>query len=117
MSTKSKKVCLSPFVAVTYLAVSVTGVMLLMHMKYPGVYPVHKWGGILFVVAGIIHLLLNWRAFASYCKSLPGVAGLLAGVVMMLIIATAIPSDKPRGFGHGRYGDAARFGSSYHRGY
>jgi len=113
MSTQVQKAWLSPFVAITYLAVSVTGIMLLLHMKYPGVYPIHQWGGILFMAAGIIHLVMNWRVLASYCKRIPGVVGLVAGAVMMLAIAIAVPSDNGHGDGHGRFAGSSHYGKPY----
>ncbi len=115
MSTNVQKAWLSPLVAVTYLAVSITGIMLLLHMKYPGVYPVHQWGGIIFMVAGIFHILLNWRVFTAYVKRTPGFIGLAAGTVLMLIIAVAAPSDNGHGNGHGRFAGSSHYGNGFNQ--
>ena len=40
-----QKSWLSPFLFITYLATSITGIFMLFHIKFPGLYPVHKWGG------------------------------------------------------------------------
>lgn len=113
MSTNVQRAWLSPFVAITYLAVSITGVMILLHMKYPGVYPIHKWGGILFMAAGIIHLLLNWRVFTAYLKRIPGVVGLVAGVALVFAIAVAVPSDRGQGGGHGNFAGSSHYSKAY----
>ena len=38
--------------------------------KRPDLYPrhVHEWGGYLFIVAGLMHLGLNWRPMKSYMQ-------------------------------------------------
>lgn len=100
MVSNSQKSWLSPFVAVTCFAVALTGILLLFHLKFPGVYPIHKWGGLIFIIGGLIHLLLNWRLFVSYFKKSKAVWGAVIGALAMLLIAVAVPSKSPKGIYH-----------------
>ncbi|MGD9209483.1 MAG: DUF4405 domain-containing protein [Desulfobacteraceae bacterium] len=91
MNSYFQKSWFSPFIAITYLAVSITGLLIWFHLKLPGVYPIHKWGGVIFIVGGIIHLLLNWRMFASYFKKSKAIWGVLFAVLTLVVITLAVP--------------------------
>ncbi len=112
MSGKIRKTWLTPFMAVTYIAVAATGVIMLFHAKMPGLYSLHKWGGLIFVIAGVTHLMLNWRIFASYFKKSHAVWGACLGVIAMLVVAIAFPSGERQ---HG-YNDGLRNGQHYGKG-
>lgn len=102
MSNTAQKSWLSPFVAITYLAVSITGVLMLFHLKMPGLHPVHQWGGLIFVLGGAVHLLLNWRLFVSYFTKSSAFWGACVGLALMVMIATLVPSKHPNKYnGHG----------------
>lgn len=82
---------ISPFVAVTFFAVSITGILMLFHIKLGGIHAIHEWGGIAFVVGGSIHLILNWKAFTSYFKKSKAMYVVLAGGLIMLFALIASP--------------------------
>ncbi|WP_165313955.1 DUF4405 domain-containing protein [Vibrio ziniensis] len=100
MFKPTQKSWLSPFLMITYIATSITGVLMLFHIKFPGLYPVHEWVGLAFVIAGIIHIVLNWKMFASYFSKLNlranATYGTVIALVLVVVIAFAIPSN-----GHG----------------
>jgi hypothetical protein len=105
MTTHSAKSWISPFIALTFSAVSLTGLLMLFHLRLPGIHGIHQWGGVLFTAAGVIHLIMNWPVFLSYFKSNRAMMSLGAGVIVLLFILAASPSDDHRGDGrHGGYG-------------
>ncbi|MFT5726627.1 MAG: hypothetical protein ACI8PB_000748 [Desulforhopalus sp.] len=77
----------SPFVAVTYAAVAVSGILMLFHIKLPGVLHIRQWGG-LFLFGGTIHVLINWRKPLSYFKNRKAVYGTLAGVLTIVLLVS-----------------------------
>jgi uncharacterized membrane protein len=60
---------ISPLIAFTFLIISVTGLMMLFHIKGHLLSHLHQWMGILFVIAGVFHLTCNWRGFLSCFKN------------------------------------------------
>lgn len=84
----------SPFIAVTFVAVSITGILMMFHLKLPGVYPIHQWGGCLFILAGAFHLLLNWREFVSYFRNNLAISSTLIGILALILIAVFLPSHE-----------------------
>ncbi len=113
MSNRAKRLWVSPFVAVTYVTVACTGLLLLFHLKFPGVYSLHQWGGLLFIISGALHLSLNWRVFVSYLKNNQAIGAILVGVLALVLIALTVPSGK-----HGnQYRGGAKNGFSYESGH
>lgn len=94
MQNIANKSLISPFVAVTYAAVAITGILMLFHLKMGGIYTIHQWGGIIFVLGTTIHILLNWRVLTLYFKSGKAKAGALAGVLAMVFILLVVPAKE-----------------------
>lgn len=92
MSSESQKSWISPMVAVAYVAVGFTGLLMMLHVHWGGVHPLHIWSGVIFVIAATVHLLLNWRVFASYFKSGKVVMLTACGVLLSLLMVVAVPS-------------------------
>ena len=65
MKSVLEKNWVSPFVALSFLIISVTGILMLLHVKSHAVSVLHEWMGLIFVIAGALHLILNWKAFLS----------------------------------------------------
>ncbi len=95
----------SPFVAVTYAVVSVTGILLVFHMRFPGICSIHQGAGLLFVLAGMVHLTLNWRMFVSHFKNRNAVAAVWIGLFLIICLALALPGT---GQGQRQYSHKAR---------
>lgn len=102
MMKHEQKSWVSPFIAVTFVAVSLTGVLMMFHLKLPGVYPIHQWVGILFIFAGAIHMLLNWREFTSYFKTNLAIFSTVIGILTLILIVFVLPSNEHAGRHHNR---------------
>jgi len=110
MLQSANKQWISPFLAVTFLAVSITGIIMLFHQKIPGINPIHQWGGVLFVIGGIMHLLLNWRPLKAYFNNQKALVGACAGVLSIVLLVALFPhthdhdQDRHRGWDKGGRG-------------
>lgn len=94
MLSYTYKSIVSPFVAITFGAVSLSGILLLFHHKIPAVHEIHQWGGLIFLTVGIVHLILNWRTFATYFKDSRVVWCSLAGALAMALMIAIFPNAK-----------------------
>ncbi|WP_049785094.1 DUF4405 domain-containing protein [Desulfotalea psychrophila] len=91
-----KRSLISPFIAVTYITVAITGILMMFHLRIQGIGALHQWGGVLFIIGGMIHLSLNWRVFTSYFKSNRSVLSVCAGVLALLLILLVAPHQEHR---------------------
>ena len=88
-----KKSWISPFMAVMYGIVSLTGLFMLFHLKLSGVHAVHQWAGVLFVAGGGLHLFLNRGMLKSHFKK-PGAAwALVVGLLAIAMLTIAMPQN------------------------
>jgi len=60
---------LSPAVAFTFIAVALTGILLLFHIHFPGIKDIHDWVGLAFVIFGVFHLAINWKPFEKHLRN------------------------------------------------
>jgi Na+/melibiose symporter-like transporter len=105
MSTnKQTRRLTSVITGLTFALVSVTGILLFFHIKSVTIINLHEWIGIGFLLAAALHLVINWKAFASYLSHRAFWVGLL-GVVLACALVLAMPDDG-RKKGHGRYGSS-----------
>ena len=93
----SHKTWVSPITAVSFLAVTITGFLMLFHVRLPGVRGIHEWMGITMGVGGLLHLILNWRAFVSHFRRRRAVLALLAAVSLVVAALLAPGGDDHRG--------------------
>jgi hypothetical protein len=85
---------LSPLTGISFVGVGLTGVLMFLHLRLPGMTMLHELGGLLFVIVGVWHLTLNWRALLAYCGQGQGRVALLVGTVLMvLFLALGIGHD------------------------
>lgn len=76
------KTWLSPFVGVAFSVISVTGVLLFFHVKNGSVMALHEWFGWLFILSGLVHVALSFRALTAYLRRPAALIALgVAGVV------------------------------------
>lgn len=94
MKSSTQKSWISPLIGITFIAVTITGFLMMFHLKLPGVYPIHLWGGVIFAIGGMIHLLLNWREFSSYFKNSMAIWSTTIAVMALILIALFVPSNK-----------------------
>jgi len=77
--------------------------MLFFHMKNGMVMVLHEMFGWAFVVAGLVHLLLNWRPLLSYLRLRAGVLSLVFALVLVALLSYAgLNHDEQHG--PGRHG-------------
>ncbi|PTY04887.1 hypothetical protein DB347_19510 [Opitutaceae bacterium EW11] len=76
------KPALSPFVAVAFAVIAVTGVLLFFHVKNGAIMALHECFGWAFVVAGAVHLVLNWRPLVGYLRLKHGRVSLAVALVL-----------------------------------
>lgn len=97
---KMQRPYLSPFLLVCYLSTSITGILMLLHLGFPAIHPIHEWGGVAFVIGGLLHLILNWRALTTYFKPKlrsQAIWGMVGCVVLIAVITVFIPEqERPR---------------------
>ncbi|MBU0960999.1 MAG: DUF4405 domain-containing protein [Proteobacteria bacterium] len=85
MKKNSHKTWLSPCVALTFVIVVLTGILMLFHIKNGYLKSLHEWIGLLFGVAGIVHLLLNWPVFVSYLKRRGAVLSVMSVLLLSMV--------------------------------
>ena len=93
----------SPIAAVAFLAVAITGILMLFHVKLPAIKNLHEWIGVLFAAAGILHLILNWKLLLSYFTKKVGLAA--AACALLICLALAIFHGPPEHHGGGDHED------------
>ncbi len=94
----------SPFVAFSFLVVSATGILMLCHVKGHVISNLHEWMGVVFVVAGVLHLVLNWKRFLSCFSSRQSVFAIVVVVALMLLLMITGLSGGDRETGYGERG-------------
>ncbi len=100
-----QKPILSPFLLTVFAAVAVTGVLLFFHIKNGLIVVVHEWLGMVFVIAGAVHVILNFRQFLAYCKLTRAWIGVVLALVLIGFFAVA--GLNHHGGPHGRPGAGA----------
>jgi hypothetical protein len=85
---------LSPLTGITFVVVGLSGVLMLLHLRLPGMTMLHELSGLLFVIVGVWHLKLNWRALMAHCGQGRGRVALVVGAVLIvLFLALGIGHD------------------------
>jgi len=96
--------CATPLSLVSFLAVSITGLLLLFGVRSHGLGAVHEWVGVVFILALVLHLARNWRGMlAMFAVRRNQIIIAATGVVAALFIMAALPLGAGGG-GHGHGG-------------
>jgi uncharacterized membrane protein len=109
----SLKAWISPGLAVVYIIISITGVLMFLHVKNGIIVQLHEWLGFLFIGVGIIHLLINWKLFLSVLKKKSAIISIcLVSIVSLMIAFTSEnkPRDRPLHKSQAIYLDEANAG-------
>lgn len=92
---------LSPFIAIAFTIVVLTGLLMFFHIGHGYLKNVHEWIGLLFGVAAALHLLLNWRLFTSYFKQRRALVSMASVVLLATLCLLGGKNDShERGLQH-----------------
>ena len=89
----------SPIATVAFIVLSVTGILMQFHIRFSGMNFLHKWIGVLFVAAGLLHLILNWKMLFSHFNKKVGVAAAAFALLVCIFLVAFHPADQRRGPG------------------
>ena len=102
LNSMSHKSWLSPLLFVLFVALSISGLLMMFHLWAPGMKTIHQWGGIIFLIGGVFHLSLNWKLFTHYFKSKTAVISASAAAIVIIATMLISPQEgKDRSFGKG----------------
>ncbi len=82
-----KRTWVSPFVGFSFLMISITGLLMMMHVQNHLITGLHEWLGVLFIITGLFHLALNWKPFLACFRSRQGAAATIAAIVISALLA------------------------------
>lgn len=101
MSKFLNKTFLSTSLALSFLVVTITGIIMLFHIRGGAIKGIHQMIGLVFIISALFHLAANWRIFKSYLTRAKRTIIIAAGVILALVLLIGL-IDK----GHGpREGD------------
>jgi len=80
---------ISPLTAVTFLVVGITGILMAFHIKNGSIHALHEWIGYAFSLVGVIHLIVNWRAFTLQFRQRSALLAVFAGIILSLAVMHA----------------------------
>jgi len=83
----------SPIIAISFLVVATTGLMMLLHLRLPGIKGLHQWMGVAFAAAALLHIVLNWRPFLACLRRRSAAVALAVGLVLC-VTALLAPADR-----------------------
>ena len=111
MKSLLKKTWISPFVGFSFFIVSITGLLMFMHVRIHAINSLHEWMGLLFVITGVFHLILNWSVFLSYFNKKQGAVALLVVLLFALLFTfSGLSGNRDHSIK-----SAQRGGHAYHR--
>lgn len=94
----------SPITAFSFLVVATTGVAMLLHWRLPGIKGLHQWVGLVFALAALLHVVLNWWPLLGCLRRRSAAVAL--GVTLVLSLAALLAPT-----GHDRPGGDRRRGN------
>ncbi|MCP4643060.1 MAG: DUF4405 domain-containing protein [bacterium] len=100
---------ISSCVLFSFIAIAITGLMLMVHYSPYGHMRqwkhIHEWFGVLFLVGGLLHLVVNWHAIKDYFGRAANFhqAFLGVGVCLFVLAALMMFPEPPGGPGRQRY--------------
>ena len=104
LSSAATRQWLSPLVGALFAAIALTGILMLLDWRAPGVRGLHEAAGIAFAGAGLAHLVSNWRTLLTYFRKPKGWVTLVAGVlVCVALLLAGIADGGDHEYGPGRW--------------
>jgi hypothetical protein len=100
----SLRTFLSPFVAVAFAALAVTGVLMSFDVENRAVTGLHQCSGWAFVVAGALHVIVNGRSLIAHLRQRAGAISVACALVLVAGILTVGALDEGSEH-HGEHGE------------
>jgi hypothetical protein len=100
-STTSSRIWLSPLAGLSFSVIGVTGSLMFLHVRFPGMTLLHEFGGLLFVIVAVLHLRLNWRPLLSCCRQRKGRIAICVGTAIMALFLLLGVGHEAGHRGHG----------------
>ena len=66
MTTNKKREIATSFTTMTFLVIAISGVMMFFHFNDMLVKELHEILGLVFVAAGVFHVIMNWKSMKNY---------------------------------------------------
>ena len=108
-NTICRKSWVSPLTAFSFIAVAGTGTLMLLGVHLPAIKGIHEWIGLLFLLAGVLHVVLNWRTLLGHLSSPTALAALALVVALGLALSFVGGSGPGHRFGPGMGPDGEQF--------
>jgi len=77
---------ITPFISLVFLAVGITGLLMLFHLFDGYTEVVHEILGLFFVICAIFHIILNWKALKIHFKRSVFLPALFAVLTLSFIL-------------------------------
>ena len=88
---------ISPVVTIAFAVIAITGLLLFFHIKNGAIMTLHEWVGWGFVIAGILHVLLNWNPLLGYLKRRSAIVAISVSLLAVLALTVAGASKQHAG--------------------
>lgn len=88
---------LSALLSLIFVVLAITGIMMFFKIRLLSSETLHIWLGMAFVVAGVLHLIKNWKGFIGYFQKRSTLGALAFGcgvVALFILIPLVSPQDK-----------------------
>lgn len=100
---------ISPFIAFTFILMSITGILMFFHLRGPSINLIHEWSGIAFAVGAVIHALINLKVLIKYFSRPSAIAVFVfcALLLIAIVFGPKPPPEPEKGnvFRHGPHGE------------
>jgi len=99
---------ISAATAFTFVPTMLTSILLLFHVRFPGVMDIHKWVGLAFILLCFCHIPINWSVLRKHLDGRAAMPALvLTSVLTIAMLTVGLINGDSRG--HGGYGNHARY--------
>lgn len=91
---------LGPLTGIVFVAIGLSGLLMFLHVRLPGMTLLHELGGLLFVGLAIAHISLNARSLFAHCAKPAGLCAIGFGIVacvVALILGVSHDEHRERG--------------------
>ncbi len=98
MTTSKKREIATSFTTLTFLVISISGVMMFFHVFEMQVKALHNILGLVFVIAGGVHVIMNWKSMKNYFSKKVFISATIIVIIAStgLIFASSNQGNNPK---------------------